>query len=210
MAALGPWHGPCSPQKDKVGRVGLQGSLPPAPSAGLPQSLPDHPSRKPLNLCTLGPLSDSSPHTLTHLLYPQTSVCSSGKWRCLTEFPPQGCWENLGDRASKGRGDPQRVWGPGDPEDPEEATHRPRRRDSGQQRTRASSALSLCIPGPFFSRKQATFITSDSQALMQSRWSHELQMHCSEEAEPLGPREVAHPGPPGRWSAEGHSEDPGS
>lgn len=32
---------------------------------------------------------------------------------------------------------------------------------------------------------------------MQSRWSHELQMHCSEEAEPLGPREVARPGPRG-------------
>lgn len=29
-------------------------------------------------------------------------------------------------------------------------------------------ALSLCIQGPFFSGKQATFITSDSQALMQS------------------------------------------
>lgn len=30
-------------------------------------------------------------------------------------------------------------------------------------------ALSLCIQGPFFSGKQATFITSDSRALMQSR-----------------------------------------
>lgn len=30
------------------------------------------------------------------------------------------------------------------------------------------SALSLCIQGPFFSGKQATFITSDSRALMQS------------------------------------------
>lgn len=29
--------------------------------------------------------------------------------------------------------------------------------------------LSLCIQGPFFSGKQATFITSDSRALMQSR-----------------------------------------
>lgn len=64
------------------------------------------------------------------------------------------------------------------------------------------SALSLRIPGPFFSGKQATFITSDSQALMQSRWSHELQMHCREEVAPSGPPEGGLG--PGALPAEGH------
>lgn len=67
---------------------------------------------------------------------------------------------------------------------------------SGRHRPRPPSALSLRIRGPFFSGKQATFITSDSQALMQSRWSHELQMHCREEAAPFVR-------PPGRSQALG-------
>lgn len=83
------------------------------------------------------------------------------------------------DRAREGPGEQERPYGtPASPEEEpsSKAADRLLSMDYGRALVLRPAkgrlpplALSLCIQGPFFSGKQATFITSDSQALMQSQ-----------------------------------------